>query len=344
VLPKLVGVADELVIGIDESTTDNTEKVAREFTSRIFTVPHAAYLGAGQSGHVGAVEWMLPHCKGDWVLRIDHDETLSPHWHDRDYVDELLSDRYATHVWIPRRWVLPPGDRYISSRHWQPDYQLRLFRNIPSLIRFNKKAHEPPVIVGEARSLADCWIEHWDYLWHDRTVREQKVQFYSSLNVYTGADYYLYENQRYETRELSYIAAPVILKDLPKENGTFNAAVRVVDRPEVFCAGTLEPVLLLITNTSSRVFWPADGWSSRENAFVSYHWFHEDGRLLQWDYPRSGLPRRIPPKTSALIFLRVQAPTEPGRYVLEPDLVEEGVAWVSYHCPMDSCEVVVERP
>lgn len=177
VLPALAGIADELVIGIDDSTTDNTLSVARDFTDRIFAVPHAAFRAGGQPDHVVQLKYMLPYCQGDWVLKIDHDETLSPHWHDREYVNALLSDRSATRVWIPRRWVVPPGDRYISSRHWQPDYQLRLFRNVPSLIRFNTKAHDPPVIAGEARFPADCWIEHWDYVWHDRATREQKVRF-----------------------------------------------------------------------------------------------------------------------------------------------------------------------
>src|SRR5262249_37103767 len=151
-----------------------------------------------------AIECVLPHCRGDWVLRIDQDETLSPQWHDCSYVQNLLADRAMTHCWLPRRWAVPPGDRYISNRHWHPDYQLRLIRNISSLVIFNRSPHSPLVVAGESRRLSDSWIIHWDYVWHDRAMREGKVEFYKALGSYTGEEFYLYEEQRYETRPLNY--------------------------------------------------------------------------------------------------------------------------------------------
>ncbi|MGH9342895.1 MAG: glycosyltransferase [Terriglobia bacterium] len=342
VLPRIADIADELVIGIDATTTDNTEAVARRFTDRVFMVPHSGFCGSGRADHVGAVEYMLQHCRGDWVLRIDHDETLSPHWHDRSYVRRLLTDRCATHAWIPRRWLVPPGDLYISNRHWQPDHQLRLFRNIPSLIRFNKKAHEPPVIVGEPRYLADCWIEHWDYVWHNRAVREQKVRFYASLNVYTGEEYYLYEDQSFETKPLSHTQTVSISNEHNIGISPFAAEVRILDRPKKFRRGELEPLVISITNRSSRAFLPGDGWSRPPNVAVSYHWFEEDGRVLQWDYDRSSTAQPIFPGESALMFLRVLTPDRPGTYLVQPDLVEEHVAWFSEHCAIETSAVVVE--
>lgn len=87
-----------------------------------------------------------------------------------------------------------------------------------------------------------------------------------------------------------------------------------------------------------------DGWSPPANVGVSYHWFHADGQVLKWDYSRTSVPRWIQPGDSALMFLRVWAPEQPGRYLIQPDLVEDGVSWFSQHCPMEKWEVVVEGP
>src|SRR5579883_603958 len=108
-LPELTGVGDELVVAIDDTTTDGSADVARRFTDKVYPVPHISFFGRGRAEDLNAVECMLPYCAGDWVLRVDKDETLSPQWHDRGYVEALLSDRAATHVCIPRRMVVPPG-------------------------------------------------------------------------------------------------------------------------------------------------------------------------------------------------------------------------------------------
>src|SRR5204863_5339450 len=128
ILPELVSVGDELVVAVDDSTTDASADVARRFTKKVYSVPHSAYQGRGRAEDLNPIEWMLPYCSGDWVLRMDQDETLSSLWHDRSYVDNLMGDSAATHYCIPRRMVVPPGDRYIANGAWYPDFQLRLYR------------------------------------------------------------------------------------------------------------------------------------------------------------------------------------------------------------------------
>jgi hypothetical protein len=113
ILPELRDIGDELVIGIDDTTTDRTAEVARKFTAQTHAVPHEGFRGRGGANDLNAVECMLPYCNGDWLLRVDQDETLSALWHEPSFVSSLLQDRAATKYEIPRRLVVPPGDRYM---------------------------------------------------------------------------------------------------------------------------------------------------------------------------------------------------------------------------------------
>jgi glycosyltransferase involved in cell wall biosynthesis len=335
ILPELKDIGDELVIGIDDTTTDGTTEVARQFTDRLNPVPHDGFCGRGSSEDLNALECVLTHCRGDWILRIDQDETLSPLWHNPGYVRSLLADRAATHYWVPRRWVTPPGDQYIANGHWYPDYQLRLIRNIPSLVVFNKVPHTPLAVAGEPRHLTDAWIIHWDYVWHDRATRAAKVEFYKALESYTGEEFYLYEGQRYKTCPLNY------LYPSPSANGRnevvdnpFNASLEMLHSPEVLQAGKVEPILVGIQNGSNRLFRPTSKFVRPANVHLSYHWYTPDRRVFHWEGQRHDLPRPLGPGDVAARFMSVTAPEQPGNYLFQPDLVEEGAAWFSNHCPM----------
>jgi len=336
VLPQLCDIGGELVIGIDDTTRDRTAEVARRFTDRIYPVPHAGFCGRGGADDVNAVECMLPHCRGDWVLRIDQDETLSPLWHDRDYVTRLLLDRTATHFRLPRRWVVPPGNRYIANRHWMPDYQLRLIRNIASLVAFNRTPHAPAAVAGEGRSLTDSWILHWDYVWHNRAAREAKVEFYRALETYTGEEFYLYEDQQYTTRSLDYVYPLPSAGSAEATSGDtrFQARLEVLDQPEVLRAGESEPVLIAIRNCSSRLFRPSSKLVRPGNVSLSYHWYTPRREIHQWEGQRFDLPMPVYPGECAACFVSIKAPEKPGEYLFQPDLVEEGVDWFSNHCRM----------
>jgi len=62
---------------------------------------------------------------------------------------------------------------------------------------------------------------------------------------------------------------------------------------------------------------------------ISYHWWLPGGELLVQSGERSHLPERIEPGETVIANFRVATPCQPGDYVLELDLVHEGVAWFS---------------
>jgi hypothetical protein len=70
--------------------------------------------------------------------------------------------------------------------------------------------------------------------------------------------------------------------------------------------------------------WTATG-SARVN--LSYHWLGADGRVLVFDGRRTALPDPVEPGASLRVEQSVDAPAEPGQYLLELDLVYEHVGW-----------------
>jgi hypothetical protein len=57
------------------------------------------------------------------------------------------------------------------------------------------------------------------------------------------------------------------------------------------------------------------------------HWLTPAGELLVWADGRTPLHKLVPPKGRIALYLQVCAPSVAGEYLLEIDLVEEGVTW-----------------
>jgi glycosyltransferase involved in cell wall biosynthesis len=72
-----------------------------------------------------------------------------------------------------------------------------------------------------------------------------------------------------------------------------------------------------------------EAWTSNElnPVHISYHWYDERGQLVHYDGLRTALPRTIAPGDRAEVTLRVHPPPDPGRYLLEIDMMREGVTW-----------------
>jgi SAM-dependent methyltransferase len=121
------------------------------------------------------------------------------------------------------------------------------------------------------------------------------------------------------------LADPVITAmHTPPDDG-YVAGVVLRDAPTSLATGEARSVMVAITNASHAV-WRHDIPAGR-HICIANHWLREDGTVAAADDGRARLPRTLAPGESIEIALPVTAPAEPGRYVLEVDLVHELICW-----------------
>jgi SAM-dependent methyltransferase len=94
-------------------------------------------------------------------------------------------------------------------------------------------------------------------------------------------------------------------------------------RPVEMKSGDRVVISLRVSNDS--VF----PWPSSATVNVGNHWLDRQGTVIVLDDGRTPLGRALEPKEELTLGVVVNAPDRPGRYILEVDLVEEGVAWFS---------------
>ena len=103
---------------------------------------------------------------------------------------------------------------------------------------------------------------------------------------------------------------------------------------------------LVIANTGTRAWDPA-------RVHLSYHWLWIVPRELaarsRWDIPyhdgiRTDLSEVVLPGSRVHLEARLLAPSIPGVYWLQWDMVEEGVTWFAQESPRQSRELVVVLP
>lgn len=97
--------------------------------------------------------------------------------------------------------------------------------------------------------------------------------------------------------------------------------------PEQMVAGQIYQVDVSMTNTG-RSHWLTDK-QSRRPVNLSYHWRKPDQTIYQKEGVRTALPREIGTGEKITLCAKIIAPNEPGRYVLDLDLVREQVGWFS---------------
>jgi tRNA (mo5U34)-methyltransferase len=75
--------------------------------------------------------------------------------------------------------------------------------------------------------------------------------------------------------------------------------------------------------------WPARGedQSGKGAVQVGAHLLRSDEEELSWDYSRADLPHDLEPGEVESISIALRTPEEPGRYIVEFDMVAEHIAW-----------------
>lgn len=117
----------------------------------------------------------------------------------------------------------------------------------------------------------------------------------------------------------------VALEPLPES--AFRATPRVPDAPAILQGDTQIPLRVLVRNDSA-VTWPAGGApDGRFQIKLGNHWLSSNGETLLLDDGRATLPSDLQPGEEIELSLVITVPRQPGDFVLELDMVQEGVAW-----------------
>jgi hypothetical protein len=111
----------------------------------------------------------------------------------------------------------------------------------------------------------------------------------------------------------------------------FKATITLPEPPVSLQPGQKLQLKVKVKNVSD-VVWPAHGRAADGFFQVNLgnNWYDERNvRIEKNPYVRSGLPHDLQPNEEVEIPLNITAPSNPGQYTLQIDLVQEMVAWFS---------------
>lgn len=148
---------DDIVIGVDETTTDDTVSIARKLHAKIVPLPSPL-----QTGFDTARNTILEHVTTDWVLWLDSDEIMDKAYNLAKYLKDSPVEAFA----VPQHHLATEPLGLLKT-----DLPARLFRNRHGFQYFGM-VHEHPEKglnggLGRAVQLHDVGIIHQGYLNED---------------------------------------------------------------------------------------------------------------------------------------------------------------------------------
>jgi hypothetical protein len=350
-LEPLREVADEIVIAADSRADEAT---LAEYAEVADTLLRAEFAYASRY-----LDWLYAHCSGEWILRIDADEVVSPAL--LADVPELIRDRGVRQYWLPRRWLFPDAGSWLDEPPWWPDYQLRLYRNDCFLRSSGEWLHAGTVSQPPAGYL-ELPLYHLNLLSTSLEQRRASAANYDAIRPGIKAPgggslnrrYYLPEEA--PSLELSAVpdedrleiervlSAPAVtsgvveeripvttlaetdlyLEGRPFDPETHSAEIVPIERKVRMMPGEERVIHFRVTNTGQTAWpWHNPAIDEGRQVRLSYHWLKENGSIHDYDGLRTWLPRRLEPGDSTVVPLMVRAPNTKGAYLLEVDLIHE---------------------
>lgn len=177
-IDSVAGLADEVVVLLDASTTDRTAAICRERGAQVYVEPWRGFPAQRNRA--------LELCSNPWVLFLDADERVTPKLGkeirsllNNDKVTEWQGDKVMLHpnikaitlspchpvtlsgpvgYWIPRYNLF--FNRRLRGGGWYPDHQLRLLRRGHAHYDETLFVHEVAVLDGPAGTLHEHLLHH----------------------------------------------------------------------------------------------------------------------------------------------------------------------------------------
>jgi hypothetical protein len=300
--------------------------------------------------------WLQEQCSSDWIFRFDDDETPSASL--LAALRTLIENRAPMQIGLTRRWLFGDPQAWIAQHPWTPDYQIRLVRNTPGAWRYPGLMHEPIQVLGEL-SLVNLPIYHCELLLGSLVERRAKRAEYEARRpghhngdfpvnwYYTPEDCGEVETAVTPVEDLVLIErvsagatrgtddkplAPVLSapsKDAERfigsrevSEGAYGARVELVRPPAATSRGTTREVEVVVTNLGDE-FWT---WGDYPPFIrLGYRWRSVSGEPVSEG--RCLFTETVRPGTTTRVVAPILAPSEPGRYRLEIDVLHEHVRW-----------------
>jgi hypothetical protein len=348
VLETLRSAADEIVVAVDAN--------ARQKLGALGAIADRVYRVPVELPFEQYLPWLHSLCSGEWVFRIDGDEVPSAAL--VDVLGALPGAEDVLQYRLPRRWLVGGPDNWLAEDPWAPDYQIRIVRNDPRTLRFRGTLHSTAESLLPARYI-ETPVYHLALLVTSIEERERRVGRYEALPAagpIDNATVYLPERldapHTAETppeditlirRALAGRASADIevdVVDVPLADAlrlsplralapeAYDVEIEVLEEEPLVIAGTACELAVRLRNRGSERF-PWGDWSPPVR--LSYHWLDVAGRPILFDGERTLLPADLAPGSEAVVPVRVRAgELEPGAYILEIDLVHEGVRWFGH--------------
>jgi hypothetical protein len=124
-----------------------------------------------------------------------------------------------------------------------------------------------------------------------------------------------------ETKKVQTVAS----SSLPDDG--FKVKISIETPPSSININSSNYIKVKVKNISS-VPWPSKGRRDGQYKInLSYHWLDVGDRAVIFDGPRTSLPHDVGFNEEVILNALIAAPSNAGEYVLELDMVQEGVSW-----------------
>lgn len=170
-LESIKDIADEIVVGVDDRTTDRTIEIVKKYTSNVFEIKHVEYFD-------GMKQLVIDKAKGKWIFWLDADEEVRKKLKEEIIqIIESFSENDGDYVYkIPRKNII--FGKWIEHTGWYPDFQIRFWKK--GVVCFSNAIHQDPEINGGEIIKMENALHHYNYV--------STSQYISKLNTYTDLD------------------------------------------------------------------------------------------------------------------------------------------------------------
>jgi len=124
-----------------------------------------------------------------------------------------------------------------------------------------------------------------------------------------------------------YIADAHPRSRAPLRDSAFRAEIRIPEFPATVPKGATLRLSVLVTNRGDTMWPGCERSAGKFQINLGSHWLNASGQVASKEEGRTPLAADLSPSQETTLSFVVNAPAEPGEYLLEIDLLQEGVSW-----------------